>query len=257
MATLANGTTVTDRRLGRLPQFDERSRAFGIRETLPALIKPRSYTWSCPVWLDQGNEGSCVGFSIAQEAAARPVKVKDITNSVGREIYHRAQTLDPWEGEDYEGTSVLAGIKAAKERGWYGEYRWAFGLNDLILALGYKGPAVLGINWYSSMSRPDASGLIKISGNVDGGHAIMANGVKIVWLTGTTEDQKFSPNWLSFVDKSKSFARLHNSWGEDWGIFGDCFIGFNDLDRLLHEQGEGVIPTHRGFGNELEASEPT
>ena len=62
----------TPRVFDRLVQFDERSRAFPIRALIDADAKPRSYTWQCPVWLDQGTEGACVGFGVSHEAAARP-----------------------------------------------------------------------------------------------------------------------------------------------------------------------------------------
>lgn len=213
---------VFDRRI----QFDNRSRNFPIRMALPSVAPPRSYTWSCPIWLDQGSEGACVGFSVAQEAAARPVSVKNVTTDTAQWVYRRAQELDIWPGQDYDGTSVIAGIKAGKELGWYQEYRWAFGLNDLILALGYKGPAVLGINWYEGMFDTDARGLVHVTGSIVGGHAILATGVSV----------------------KKKLVRLHNSWGQDWGLGGDCYISFDDLNRLLHEEGEACIPVKRSLG---------
>lgn len=219
---------MSDPRLDRRVQFDPRSRQYPIRAAIAKAAKPRSYTWSIPggLFLDQGQEGACVGFSVSHEAAARPCCVQGVTDQVARQIYKRAQQLDEWEGEDYSGTSVIAGIKAGKEKGWYEEYRWAFGLNDLIIALGYKGPAVLGINWYDGMSDTDEKGFVHVTGEIAGGHAIVAVGVNI---------------------KAKC-VRLRNSWGQSWGRNGDCFISFDDLDRLLHEQGEACIPVTRKLG---------
>lgn len=224
---LADGSVVEDPRLDRLIQFDERSRNFPARE-LVAGKKQRSYTWSCPIRLNQYSEGACVGFSIAHEAAARPVLVKGLTNQSARDLYKRAQQLDPWPGEspDYEGTSVLAGIKAAQEIRWYKEYRWCFGSEDLILSVGYKGPCVLGVNWYSDMFFPDDDGFIKVAGQVEGGHAILCNQVNI---------------------KGQYFG-LVNSWGFNWGIEGRCRISFKDMERLLYERGEACVPVKREFG---------
>ncbi len=143
--------------LGRLKEFDERSRKFNISDVLP-FKKPRSYTWSCPINLDQGQEGSCTGFSMAHELAARPVKVTGIDYDYAYNLYKRAQELDEWEGSDYEGSSVLAAAKAAKEAGKILEYRWAFDIDDLVISVGYHGCAVLGINWYQGMSEPSLSG---------------------------------------------------------------------------------------------------
>ena len=211
----------TDPRLGRLPDFDERSRAFPIMATIEATT-PRSYTWSCPIVLDQGSEGSCVGHAWAHEIAARP-GTWQASSYLARLIYKEAQKIDPWPGETYEGTSVLAGAKISTSLGHYREYRWAFGLQDLILALGYKGPAVLGVNWYSGFYSPDSKGIIHPTGSVVGGHAILANGVSV----------------------PKRLVRLHNSWGTGYGINGECFISFDDLGRLLSEGGEACIPVTR------------
>lgn len=215
-----------DRRLDRLIEFDERSRNFPIRTLFTAATKkPRSYSWRCSAFLDQGQEGACVGFAWAHELAARPSEIKNVTNSIARGIYKTAQTLDEWPGENYEGTSVLGGIKSVQTLypSFIGSYRWAFSLDDIILTLGYFGPVVLGINWYSGMFIPDSRGLIKVTGKIQGGHAILARAVSI----------------------SRKEITLRNSWGINWGFQGECVIGFDDLQRLLNEKGEACIPVGR------------
>ncbi len=216
-------TTEEPHPLGRLEEFDERSRAYPIRTLLAGITMPRSYTWSCSVQLDQGSIGACVGFSWAAELAARPVVVPSITNTTGLQIYYSAQQADEWPGHDYEGTSVLAGAKTAQMMGYIDEYRWAFSFDDVLLSIGYKGPAVLGIPWYEGMDWPSAGGYIRPTGALRGGHAILANGVSV--RTG--------------------FVRLHNSWSSSWGVNGDCFISFEDLRTLLEQHGEACIPVRR------------
>lgn len=149
--------------------------------------------------------------------------VGGLTDADAVAVYRRAQQLDQWPGEDYSGTSVLAGIKAGVEAGWFGEYRWAFGEPDLRLAVGYRGPAVVGINWYAGMVAPDAGGFIRPAGGLLGGHAILAVG------------------WSRRLDA----YRLHNSWGEHWGDQGECWVASTDMARLLAEDGEAVIPVTR------------
>lgn len=227
----------------RVPNFDERSRAFpatvGIEE------KPfRSYTWRCNAWNDQGREGACVGFAWSHELAARPAEVPTDAEFAKR-IYNRAKQLDPWPGENYDGTSVLAGAKAVSElrnedgKPYIDGYRWAFGIEDVLRVLGYKGPVVLGVNWYEGMYEPDSNGFIHFSGEVMGGHAILARAVKIVWRNG------HGPATLNNLDVERSFVTLRNSWGRDWGIGGDCRISVLDLNLLLRDQGEACIPVIR------------
>ena len=117
-------------KLDRRVSFDERSRAFPIRALIAATVEPRSYEWPLDLRLDQGSEGACTGFAVTHEAAAEPFPVTGLTEDTARQVYHRARELDEWPGEAYEGSSVLAAMKAGVELGWYSEYRWAFGLDD-------------------------------------------------------------------------------------------------------------------------------
>lgn len=236
-----------NRPLGRLEQFDARSRQYAA--TVGIEEKPfRSYTWSCDAYYDQGSEGACVGFAWTHELEARPKVVRRDTN-FALQIYRRAQQIDPWPGEDYSGTSVLAGVKAVQElvntrgRSFIPEYRWAFGIQDALRVIGYKGPLVLGIKWYTSMYEPDAKNFVHVGGEVAGGHAILANGVKIVKKDPTID---YPPQWED-IDIDKSYVRLHNSWGTDYGDGGDAFITVRDLDKLLQDGGEACIPSKRSF----------
>jgi hypothetical protein len=227
---LRDGSEVQDRRLARLRQFDERSREFPVRSVISAR-KARSYTWACATHLDQGEEGACVGFSVAHELMARPCEVPGLDAKFATEkIYWAAQELDDWDGGSYpkatpkyDGTSVLAGVKAAKKLGYITEYRWAFSLQDLVLAVGFTGPAILGLNWYEEMFDIKSCGHLHVEGASSGGHAILCKGVNV--------DERY------FV--------LHNSWGPKWGRAGDARISWQEMDRLLHEDGEAVVPTMR------------
>lgn len=238
-------TDFSDRIVDRLPEFDERSRGFAAADALDPDAPLQSKHWRCHVYNDQGREGACVGFAWSHELSARPFKVeKDAAFAL--QIYRRAQQLDPWPGEDYSGTSVLAGIKAVMEiensRGnpLIKEYRWAFGTEDVLRVLGHLGPVVLGIEWQSSFYTPDANGQIWLNNNKVGGHAILAKGIKIV------KNDPEGPDTFDNVDRVKSLVRLHNSWGTDYGRGGDCFMNVYDLNHLLMDKdGECCIPVKR------------
>lgn len=235
-----------DPRLGRHPEFDERSREFRIRSLLTAeqLNNPRSYTWACGTYLDQGPNGSCVGFGISHEIIARPKPVlMDYAKAFS--IYKRAQQIDQWPGEGYEGTSVLAGMKAATEYGYFKEYRWAGAgsgnaLEDLVIAVGYRGPAVLGTNWYEGMNQSDARDFVRVSGNVLGGHCYLIRGVACRWLFSVPVAERRFSN----IDLDLSYGKIRNSWGSGHST-ADCYITFRDLQRLLREGGEACIPSIR------------
>jgi hypothetical protein len=215
-----------ERTFDRVPSFDPRSRAFPIR-TLLTSTTPRSYTWGCNVVLDQGPDGACVGFAWSHERAARPVAVPT-TYDDAFSLYKQAQLLDEWaDTPPYEGTSVLAGAKVAMGRAWLREFRWCFGLNDVLAAVSRHGPVVLGVNWYTGMLDTDDRGFIHVEGDVVGGHAILARGVSV----------------------SQRTVLLHQSWSPSWGGTrwgpGTCLISWDDLERLLYEQGEACAPVLR------------
>src|SRR3954470_6930598 len=163
------------RTLDRLPEFDERSRGFAIRDRI-GEVERRPRAWRLLERLDQGREGACVGFGWAHELAALPVAVKQ-TELLARGIYHRARMLDEWPGEDYEGTSVLAGAKAVREQGHMDEFRWAFGAADVLDALSAHGPVVIGVNWHEGMLDTDEDGGIRPTGEIVGGHCVCLRGV--------------------------------------------------------------------------------
>lgn len=212
---------MVSRTFDRLKHFDPRSRNYGISDRLTTMY-PRGYGWAAGVHLDQGTEGACVGFAFTGELAATPVRVP-VSDGLARDVYHAAQQVDEWSGEDYEGTSVLAGAKVLKSHGYIEEYRWAFSLTEALAAISWEGPVVLGLNWYEGMTETDHKGFIHPSGRLLGGHAILARG----------------------VSTSRRYVRLRNSWGHDWGVNGDALITWDDLERLLAEDGECCVPVGR------------
>jgi hypothetical protein len=222
------------------PTFDERSKDFPIRAAIPARPVRRTKKWRNGVILDQGREGACVGFGWTAEALSTPVAVdlkqlkadapEDAT-AFAQAIYHRSKQIDPWEGEDYEGTSVLAGAKVMQELGLVKEYRWCFKIEDVIDALLTKGPVVLGIYWHESMySAPE--GILEVSGDIVGGHCITAVGFKLAKDSATGEDTII----------------LQNSWGYSWGTWGLAEIRVRDLKALLDNDGEACVVTKRSYG---------
>lgn len=231
------------RTLDWAPRFDEASRLFSATVDLEPQ-KVRSYTWSCDTYLDQGTEGACVGFAWAHELISRPSLIRQ-TNAQARQIYGHAQRIDEWAGENYSGTSVLAGAKAvqflldARGKNLMPEYRWAFGVEDVFRTVGFRGPVVLGINWFEGMYEPDEAGFLHPTGRKVGGHAILANGTKIILKEGK---RAFT---LENVDREKSWLRVHNSWGVSWGELGEAKITFNEMDELLQQDGEAAIPVVR------------
>ena len=232
MPQLRDGSTVRDARLAALPYFDPRSLGYAVMDLFTKDEEPKTKVWNCKLHLDQGKEGACTGFAVAHDIAAQPSVVrKGITNKFAKEeIYWEAQKIDMFPGGAYpgadphmDGSSVLAAVKVAKRLGYIKKYRWAFSVKDLVLAVGYQGPAILGIPWYEGMYSPAACGMIHPTGQQSGRHAILCRGVDV-------EAQTFL---------------LHNSWGKDWGDEGTALVHWDDMKFLLKNFGEACIPTER------------
>lgn len=249
---------MTERTFDRKVRFDPASRSFPISAVVGSDTPFIDKEWDCNAWLDQRAEGACVGFAWAHELQAEP-EVVPMTEAQARAIYKRAQQLDVWPGEQYEGTSVLGGVKAVRElknnagEPYIKEYRWAFGLADLARAVGYQGPVVIGVNWYTGMFNTDANGFIRVTGSVAGGHSLLVVGVVVKRLA----INRFGPiTSLDEVDLDNSYIVLHNSWGRDWGFGGRAKISFRDMQRLLAEQGDACVPMVRVSDYVAPAPEP-
>lgn len=249
-------------KLDWISHHDPRSRDYPIRALLPAdggATKQRTLaTWKPGPILDQGQDGACVGFGWTGEALMSPVRVRadqiraalvrvepsdqsgagDYTaNDVAHDVYKTAQRLDDWPGEDYDGTSVLAGAKAMKELGFVGEYRWCFTIEDVIDTLIHHGPVVLGVNWRESMYTPDRFGELTATGPIVGGHCIVASGYHPHKIVHPVAGRPPRP-----------MIQLTNSWGSGWGYHGQAWIETSAVATLLVDGGEACVPLHRSYG---------
>lgn len=222
-----------DVRLGRLVEHDPRSRAYRVSRRVHPTKDVMHVTEGAV--LNQGQLGACVGFSTAHLLNTDPfrsgISQKHpalFLKADALKFYSMATVLDQWPGvypPNDTGTSGLAAMKALKKLGLIKSYNWAFGIEGLLGAI-TASPVLVGIPWYSGMFDPDASGRVKLSGKVVGGHEVCVKGFEIV-------DKANMSNNLFWV---------RNSWGGSWGKKGDFSITVADMDRLLSNFGDCVIP---------------
>jgi len=66
---------------------------------------------------------------------------------------------------------------------------------------------------------PNADGLIKATGEKMGGHAYLLDGINV----------------------NKKLIRIKNSWGKNWGKKGFAYISFEDMEKLILDQGEACL----------------
>jgi len=228
-------------RLGRRYSPNDQDKGFLMRrKLLPAGVTlPTSKTWAIKAAaLDQGDTGTCVGHAWANFLRAAPIQTNKDIDQLRWDIYDKAILLDEWTDNDQDtdrqmGTSVRAGAEAVMGMHRLKSYLWAFNLQPTVEWVLTQGPVVLGINWYHSFFNPSPEGIISIKTRdyVAGGHAILMRG----------------------VNTKRALARLSNSWGDNWGLSGECLIPFRDLEILIHEDGEAATAVE----NKLRSILPT
>jgi hypothetical protein len=207
--------------LGRVPsKKDPRSAEYmaAMKPTAPKLVRK---TWPTAQVFDQGASSMCVSYSgIAALVASPRVNFPNLTFET---LYKECQRQDQWEGEAYQGTSVLALGKVLKKMGFISEYRWANSVEQLANYILTTGPAVAGTTWHSNMFSPDPNGFLSLGGGVAGGHAYLLPGVDL---------EKKCP------DGSKGAFRRLGSWGRGWSDNGRAWIAFTTMAELIADDGE-------------------
>ena len=220
---------MTTRKFDRVPSNDPRNNNYPVRllwtseylqcttTQAPEIVTKK---WDDYAYLDQGPDGACVGFGTSGELAAEPDSVSNVDYTFAMSIYNEAKTVDEWPGTDYEGTSVLAGAKVAKSRGYYSDYLWADNELDMARTISNFGPVIIGIDWYDGMMDPDSRGFLHPTGNVVGGHCVVVIG----------------------IDAENGFYTIRNSWGKSWGDNGEAKISRADMTKLIVANGDVCKP---------------
>lgn len=226
----------TNGRLGRHIHHDPDNRAYPVRGVLFAEDAPlRSKTWWRRGIFDQGHTSSCTAQAAAGVLKTSPFRiVLDRANLTSYDedserigLYYEAQLNDPWPGEEpsYYGSSTDAPFKVFRNRGQIREWRWAFGVDDVLRTLAHHGPVAIGINWKDDMFDTDSRGFINYTGEIRGGHAVQLLGLRIP----------------TSGDVEKGYVVGINSWGP-WGYNNTGRFKFRipQLRQALEDQGEAV-----------------
>lgn len=186
---------------------------------------------------DQGHEGACVGFAASWMMSILNKKFYD-----AHWLYREAQKIDEWPGENYEGTSVRAGMDVLRTSGHKEIHdprhkhgillgdgiqanRWATTVDEIRTSISLGIPVVMGTNWYENFYDPQQVGRDYWIGKGDlgpirGGHAWCIYGAS---------------------DRRQAF-KFTNSWGQEYPL---TWIPYETVQRLIDEYGEATLVADR------------
>lgn len=186
---------------------------------------------------DTGPEGTTVGFAIAYalQAAVKEKNHQSVTLSP-RGIYVLAKQYEEWPGEEYEGISVIGGLKTVREVGAYFEDDWPYtskskpetaqkvaykistyseltGIDQILNALRESKVIVATIQVTNDFDKTDNEGRVTVKLPLK---TIGAKAITIVGYNENTAEFKFA-----------------NDWGTGWGKNGFGLIKDTDLLRIM------------------------
>jgi len=220
---------IEGKRLGRHIEHDPRSRDFAYDVKVADLVAVEHKRHGSI--FDQGQLGSCTGNAACGAKNTEPLYHSGSTHLIPEsgavDIYSLATRLDGMSDGYYPptdtGSSGLAVSKAMKQEGMIGKYSHAFDMAAALAAL-QAGPVITGVAWYEGFDNPDANGLVKVSGQIRGGHEIECLGY---------EPQGSNPD--------DALIKIANSWGTSWGVNGYFFWTVATWKFLLSSDQQGDV----------------
>ena len=249
-------STHAGRTFDHLPRFDPASLDYRIGAVAGTELPRSGRLWRHSAVLDQGAEGACVGMGCAGEAAAEPVPVPGVTNAYARGWYRSAQRRDPWPGEAYSGTSVLAGLLEGRARGLYTGFLWAKSAAELAAGIVLPesrggGPAVIGVEWTQGSYDTDGLGVLRPSGPVVGGHCVAVIGFVPATssrVSATLQRQLEDLGlWNGYRSAGGPVFVILNSWGRSFGINGLALVPLAVMESWVAARGEFAQPVGRSL----------
>lgn len=210
--------------MGRsIVDHDPRNRNYPVRGVLFKESSPlRERVWRGHYAWDQGQKPWCVAYSgkgmLNRFPFSKTVDYNIRYKHSFEEFYRGAQENDEWEGSNYDGTSGRGLLRYLSSLGVIREYRWCFGIDDVLQTLSDWGPVSVGTWWAAGMSHPDPAKryVVNRTGEYIGGHQYTAIG----------------------VDPENEEVEFMNSWGKTFGDRGRFRMKFSTLDSLLRDQGD-------------------
>ncbi len=214
----------------------------------PLYDLPEQVDWTNQLTLirDQGNEGTCVGFAVTAMKEFQEWKQHGHKfNLSERWIYEWAKRLDEFPGEDYEGTSIRAAMKALTKHGICKEGLWPYvpGEEGEPGELAAENAYRYRIRRYRSLTIPKKDIRLVMRGLHETGPVAAGVAVHRTWFEVGADGIILQPGDFSdilgyhavlVIAYDGKFVKIKNSWGSDWGNQGYGFINRDYFIKILH-----------------------
>lgn len=223
----------------RTVHFDARARNWLVRDLL------RSFT-SLPapidIWqplqptLDQEESPNCVPFAVSLWIGGEPYAAAETDEVIDDFFAQELSAFTRRHGRIRDGGIYISqGMHGAVEDGWCAEYWWCGAgsgtpVEDVVDSIHYIGGVIIGVNWRESMITPRPSGLLEVEDGPVIGHAC--------YLTGVRLGQPIPGEG----PEPRDVVILQNTQGPGFGHGGLAYLALEDLDMLLEDDGEAVVP---------------
>lgn len=208
--------------MGRgLVDHDDRNWDWPTRGVLHAADAPLvEKNWRRGYAYDQGQTSQCVAYTgkgmLNTSPTSSILSYSRRSRFVPEVFYKGAQEFDEWPGSDYEGTSARGLLNYLRSVDIITEFRWCFGVDDVLRTVSHHGPVGCGTWWSNDMFSPDSRGVVQFTGAWVGGH-----------------------EWeIIGIHPSIKEVECMNSWGVGWGDRGRFRLSFDTLDQLLQAEGD-------------------
>jgi hypothetical protein len=221
---------VEGRGFGRNIRHDPRS----FRYRIGTESTPTTVFWDRhgPI-LDQGNLGSCVAntgadllltgpfWSTVPEDLKATLSDGTTAETWAVDLYKELTSSDDYPGAwppDDTGSDGLTLGKVLTRRGLISGYQHAMTVGEAHTAI-QAGPFAIGTVWLSNMEDTDANGVVKVAGQVLGGHEYLCFG----------------------YDATKDLWWFDNHWTPQWGKNGTFAYTTAALQKLMNQQGDITV----------------
>jgi C1A family cysteine protease len=229
----------------RFDPFDDRDLTFSAgRITLPRAVDNRKA--ANPI-RNQGNEGSCVGFAVAKTLEMAFAKITNRPDLSERWAYEYAKKYDEWPGENYEGSSVRGGLKAANKMGVCTEPFWPYKPNNRGTP---KAKAEEDAEEHKVIRYTRVSGIDNVKAAIHKHGAVCAAAlVHEGWLRPRNAIIPMNPKFgilgghaFVLVGYGRIGFWVANSWGRRWGRRGFAALHYKDAKVHLMDAWTIQVP---------------